>query len=572
MISEVELRDGGALIRYNTLGAAGRGVGSALAGLSGREETPFAMLGIMLDVSRNMVFTVPALRRIFRRLALLGYNTVLLYSEDTYELPDEPYFGYQRGRYSAAEIRLADDIAAGLGIELVGCIQTLGHLGQILRWESSYGRIRDTAQVMMVDEPGTAKLVGKMLDFWSANLRSRRIHVGMDETHDLGRGRYLDRNGYVSGFELFNRQLAMVNEACLARGLRPMIWSDMYFRLGNRRQAYYDLGSVIPDEVRAAIPRNVQLVYWDYYNLNQDFYEKFIQMHRDLGFDPLMGAGVWIWTRLWHDYEHSRKANRACLAACRSKNVREVFFTMWGDDGAICHFDSAWTGLTLAAEMAFGSEEEDRLARRFEAVTGGDWRLNLVPTRFNRNWNPDGQGFVSAMAMFWDDPLTGLAWNQLETCCAGAAEILLEDYRAIRGALAEHRTENRAGNLDYAWRLADFLAKKVELRRDLVAAYEKGDRAALAALRDGRIAEVLAAYDAFTALFREQWFAVAKPFGFDTMQRRMAGARERWVELARRLGEYLDGEMPLPELEAKPGKIGQRMVLYGDAACASTII
>lgn len=78
LVSEVEFRGGDALVRYNTVSAAGRGVGSVLAGIAGREETPFTMLGIMLDLSRNMVFTVPALKKLFQRLALLGYNTVFL--------------------------------------------------------------------------------------------------------------------------------------------------------------------------------------------------------------------------------------------------------------------------------------------------------------------------------------------------------------------------------------------------------------------------------------------------------------------------------------------------------------
>ena len=40
-----------------------------------------------------------------RRLALLGYNAAMLYTEDTYALPDEPYFGFLRGAYTAAELR-----------------------------------------------------------------------------------------------------------------------------------------------------------------------------------------------------------------------------------------------------------------------------------------------------------------------------------------------------------------------------------------------------------------------------------------------------------------------------------
>lgn len=571
LISEVELNAAGALIRYNTVSAAGRGVGSALAGIAGREETPFTMLGIMLDLSRNMVFTVPALKKLFQRLALLGYNTVFLYCEDTYELPGEPFFGYMRGRYTAEEIRTADDIAHELGIELIGCIQTLGHMAQVLRWTGSYHQIRDTGSVMMVDEAKTAELVGKMLDFWGANLRSRRIHVGMDETHDLGRGRYMDIHGYVPGFELFNRQLNMVNEACQSRGLNPIIWSDMYFRLGNPNQAYYDLNSVIPAEVKAAIPRDVQLVYWDYYCVDQDFYEKFIEMHRDLGFNPLMGAGIWIWSRLWYDHGHSMAANRACLNACRRKNLRELFFTMWGDDGAICHFDSAWTGLVAASDMAFGFEDEERSARRYQALTGADYRLNLVPDLFNRKFHNGSH--VTGMATLWDDPLLGLAWRNLENFGENVADSLLADYRAIMDKLADHRGENGGGNLNYAWTVAHLLYLKLKLRQDLVAAYGGRDQAALARLKDVAVPEVLAAYDEFRILFRAQWLANAKTFGLEALQHRMAGGRERLVELGRRLGEYLDGSAAtIPELDAESGKTPQRMVLYCDAAHASAII
>ena len=352
--SEVEYTAGGAIIRYNTLSAALRGVGSAVSGISGRQSTSFTMLGIMLDLSRNQVFTLEALKKMFKRLALLGYNTIFLYCEDTYELPGEPAFGMMRGRYTAADIRAMDDAASAVGIELIGCMQTLGHMQQILRWTGAYGQIRDTASVMRVDAPETHKLIGKMLDFWRDNLRSRRIHVGMDETHDLGRGRYMDENGYKNGFSLFTEQLNLVNKACQERGLQPMIWSDMFFRLGNPKQEYYDLNSKIPAEVRAQIPENVQLVYWDYYHEEQQFYEDFIDMHRDLGGEPLMGAGIWIWSHLWYASEFSGAMNRACINGCRNKNLKEIFFTMWGDDGAICHWDSAWTGLTEAADLSYG--------------------------------------------------------------------------------------------------------------------------------------------------------------------------------------------------------------------------
>ncbi len=569
LVSEVVFEPGGAVIRYNQLCAAGRGVGSALAGIAGRESTPFTMIGIMLDLSRNLVFTVPALKKLFQRLALLGYNTVFLYCEDTYELPGEPCFGMMRGRYTAAEIRTADDIAAGLGIELIGCIQTLGHMAQALRWTTAYAKIRDTASVMMVDAPETAALIAKMLDFWQANLRSRRIHVGMDETHDLGRGRYLDQKGYVNGFELFNRQLEMVNAACCERGLAPMIWSDMFFRLGNPNQSYYDLNSVIPDAVKKRIPENMRLVYWDYYCVDQDFYEKFIAMHRELGSEPLMGAGVWIWSRLWYDAKWSAQTNRACLGACRKMGLKEIFFTMWGDDGAICHFDSAWTGLTEASDLCFGIDDAAVTAKRYQALTGSDYELNRLPGLLHRE---NVQGSNTDMAIFWDDLLLGLGWHNLIVADPKLPESLIEEYQMILDRLAPHRDDCGGGNLDYAWRLTAFLLAKLIFRKNFVAAYAAQDRALLAELQNRALPELVRLFDEFTAAFRAQWLANGKVFGLETMQHRMGGQRERLLETGRRIGEYLNGQSKLPELEEPYAEKPERMAIYCDMASGSVMI
>ena len=85
-------------------------------------------LGVMLDCSRGAVYTVEALKKYIDVLAKMGYNSLQLYTEDTYEIKEEPYFGYMRGRYSADELRQLDSYAASKGIELIPCIQTLAHL------------------------------------------------------------------------------------------------------------------------------------------------------------------------------------------------------------------------------------------------------------------------------------------------------------------------------------------------------------------------------------------------------------------------------------------------------------
>lgn len=57
-------------------------------------------LGVMLDCSRNAVMNLPSLKKLIDIMADLDYNTLMLYTEDTYEVDNQPYFGYLRGRYS----------------------------------------------------------------------------------------------------------------------------------------------------------------------------------------------------------------------------------------------------------------------------------------------------------------------------------------------------------------------------------------------------------------------------------------------------------------------------------------
>ena len=61
--------------------------------------------GVMLDMSRNAVMRPSEVKNFARIIKSFGYNMIQLYTEDTYEVDGEPYFGYLRGRYSKQEIR-----------------------------------------------------------------------------------------------------------------------------------------------------------------------------------------------------------------------------------------------------------------------------------------------------------------------------------------------------------------------------------------------------------------------------------------------------------------------------------
>ena len=576
-VSRVIRSTGEVLVEYNSVAAAARGVGSALAKLEGEETTPFKMLGIMLDVSRNMVMKVDHLKLWFRRLSLSGYNLVMLYTEDTYQLPGEPFFGYMRGGYSIDEIKELDAYAKKLGIELVGCIQTLGHLEQIIRWHGAYGKISDTAKVLMVDEPKTYELIDKMIAFWSEALDSRRIHIGMDETHDLGRGKFIDYHGFEAPFELFNRHLGKVNEICKKHGVAPLIWSDMYFRLSNPEQNYYDFTSPIPESVQKKIPKNVQLVYWDYYNDRQEHYTDFIEGHRQFGRLPIVASGIWTWSKLWYDHHKTRSTVPPCVNACRQTGVRELIFTMWGDDGGFCHWESASAGLAFAAECVYHTEPDNtRIARRFKAVAAADYGLvTRISAMEGYHRLADGYEFrVRAAVLLYDDPLLRIA---LRGYRQAIPEVAAERHAVFLRLLEELKTAgSRSGeiNLDLARAVLTALERKMYYHLELDAAWPVRDRKRLARLSREVLPELAAAIEAYAAELRREWLKAARPFGLEVQQIRLAGAVARARETALRIDEFLSGSIPtIPELEAAPEPPWPyEPIPYAQVATASSIL
>jgi len=560
----IERNGADVLVRYGVGSDALRAVGSLMAGLDGDERSCFSTMGIMLDCSRNAVMRVEHFKGWLRRLALLGYNMAMLYTEDTYEIPGEPWFGYQRGAYTAAELREIDDYADALGIEMIPCIQVLGHLEQVLKWPA-YLEVSDDRSVLLIDEPKTYELIDKMLAQCSDVFRSRQIHLGMDECWSLGLGRYVRRFGYVPGWELFLRHLEKVAELCAAHGLEPMLWSDMFFRLGATGEPNVDYNSeaVVPPEILARVPKSLRMVYWEYEQLEKDVYVNWIARHREFGSEPILATALAMANMLWLGGGRHR-ALTAGIAACREAELKEMFVCMWGDDGACSDFDSALSGLTFVAEKAYACDaDEGALARRFAAVCGGDYAAATTACDINAL-------DMSAASVLWDDPLLGMYLAQRRDVLAEAGQ----HYEDLARKLAPHADDRRAGDLNHARLIAEALAVKLRMTERLTDAYSRSDRAALAELRED-IPEVTKALRALLTSFRAMWMRHNKPQGFEVIQIRFAGLIERYGELSQRLGEYLSGTVEtIDELDANlpgppPGGGGGR---YRGLATGSCIL
>ena len=526
-----------------------------------QEKANFDMMAVMIDCSRNGVMKVEHLKAWLRRIALMGFNGLTLYTEDTYEVPGEPYFGYLRGRYTTAELQELDSYASALGVEMFPCIQTLAHLKQVLKWET-YKEIQDTPDILLVGEEKIYELLEKMITAASKPFRSKRIHIGMDEAHGLGTGQYREKHGERRRFDIMNEHLQRVVETCKQYGLHPMIWSDMYFRLGSKTGDYYDRNSLIPQDAIARIPEGVSLVYWDYYHTDYDFYAEWIDRHRTLKRDLIVAPGAWTWNRFWTLLPHAFATIEPCMRACKDKDVRDILLTLWGDDGAECDFESALPALQLCAEHAYSEEVNSELLRRnFRAICGADFdlwvkasELDAVPGLVD----PVENAVNLSKWLLWDDPLLGLWRSQLgnfplKEHYAELAQVLFTAAKQPDPRKTPHLTGSgkMSQSLNHAAQLARALSLKCNLREKLREAYNRKDFGQLQKYLDEDIPSLESEVEKFWRSHRALWMRNRKPFGWEVLELRYGGLIARLETLRERIEMFVHGECDsIPEFEA----------------------
>ncbi len=501
----------------------------------------------MIDCSRNGVPNIRSLKDFALTLSEMGYDSLMLYTEDTYTVAGEPYFGYMRGRYRPEEIRELDAYCASLGIELIPCIQTLAHLGSIFRW-SDYAKINDCDDILMIDDDRTYELIDNMIRSVSGMFSSRRLHIGMDEAYYVGLGKYHMRHGETDRYEILLRHLNRVNGIAKKYGMTAMMWDDMFFRIAYGASRVVDRKVEFPDSVRELIPDGVGMVTWDYYSEMQSAYENELGSAAGLTENSWFAGGVWVWGGLTPKNRMSIRRNRMAVDACRKTGVRRFMVTLWGDDGAECPYTAALPGLMDAASYAAGMSE-DEMKERFREITGADYDmfldLDLPNLIYGEDPDAPGKGTAFSKICLYDDCFCGIALPSYKD----AGPDICREYAARLADDAES-----AGKYAYLFECASslcaVLAAKIGLCRRTRELYAAGDRKGLADLAlsgYGRCSEAVAD---FYSAFRKQWMTVNKSFGFDVQDARLGGLRQRIDSCAEALRDYASGSIgAIDELE-----------------------
>ena len=553
----VDFREKRAVITYRSPVHFFRGLGHLLETLAEnktelclREECFFTSNGPMFDVSQgNAVIRPEILKGFLRKMALMGLNTLMLYCEDSYDVPSQPYFGYMRSRYSHQQMKELDDYAALFGIEMIPCIQTLAHLNCVLKWKV-YKDFSEDMDTLLVGDERTYDFLEQIIRAASAPFRTKRIHIGMDEAMMLGQGNYLKKNGLVPKAQILKEHLERVMAITRRLGLKPMMWSDMFLRALSEKGDDYYSDAAVSEEVKNAVPEDVTLVYWDYYHDTPEFYEKYVQKHRIFG-EPVFAGGIWTWMGYGPNYAKTLKTTHPALTACKNTGVKEILATVWGDNGTECSVLATLPMLQVFAEHGYRREEpsEELLRRRFAFICKGNYddflllqRLDEAPGVPEGNWRDHN----FSKALMWQDILSGLADHNFDGLPLNA------HYEALASSLAQRCPScgEYASFFAMNRELCRVLSRKAEAGLRLRRAYLNKDEETLKDYASRLLPELRERVIALKNSHREHWFSLYLPLGWDIYDMRYGALLARIDSAVWELERYLDGELPsLPELE-----------------------
>lgn len=501
------------------------------------QNNKFKRFGIMLDCSRNAVMRVPEVKKLIDNMSAMGYNAVMLYTEDTYEIDNQPYFGYLRGRYSQKELKEIDAYAAEKGMEFIPCIQTLAHLNALMHWPQ-YMDMRDCDDILCVGDENVYKLIEDMFASFDKVLSGRIVNIGMDEAYLMGRGRYMDINGVCDRTEILINHLKKVAEIAAKYNFTLLMWSDMFFRLVTG--THYGEGELNP-EIRNMIPENVRLVYWDYNKCDEEYFASLIKRHQAIGDDIWFASGAHTWHGFTPWSSYAIEANITAVKACIENGVENYFVTMWGDNGGECSRYSAMPALFSAAEFAKGNFDMESIKEKFTEMFKLDFDkfmlLELPDTPNSEgNVNPDKY-------MLYSDPFLGI-WDVTVRDGDAAA------YKKCAERLAQIPEEYEYSYIfDSQRALCELLAVKYELGRNTRKAYLSGSREELEKLLP-QYDLILTKLEEFYTVFEKQWMKENKPHGFDVQDIRLGALERRIRHCRQRLEQYINGGITaIEELE-----------------------
>ena len=495
------------------------------------------------DLSRGPFPTLAFQKHQLEVFAAHKVNLYSPYFESNLEYSADPLAAPPGGALTRDEAKELVAFATPLHIMIVPEQEAFGHVHHVLEYEK-YADVAETphGNVIAPGQTGSLPLIVSWFTQIVANFPSPFLHIGADETFDLGLGRTkpdIDKRGLGPAYANF---LSSIHTALAPLHRRLIFWGD--------------IGDSDPSAI-PGIPKDMIAVPWVYGH--KDSYDADILPFKKQGLETWVAPGDSNWRQVYPVERIALDNISGFIAAGQRLGSTGELTTIWNDDGEGL-YNQDWFGTLFGAAAGWQSGKID--ATPYEASFG--------PSFYGDKTGRINQAMAEIIAAedlidvsndtFWLDPWSPAGIAKADKLRPNLSAARLHAERAIElieTALATDpslREKDSLRAMELGARRIDFIGLKFQLSdemRDLYAqAYDlqhdrKKDSTTENLLynissMNGRCQDLRDGFSLLKNLYRDSWLVENRPYWIDNVLVRYDLQTQLWQKRGQDIDILID--------------------------------
>jgi hypothetical protein len=515
--------------------------------------------GIDDDLSRGPFPTLAFQKHQIQTFAAYKINLYSPYFEHTVQYAADPLAAPPGSSLTRAESQELAAFAARYHIMIVPEQEAFGHLHHVLQYEE-HTDLAETphGHVLAPGALGTQPLILSWFTQLSQDFPSPFLHVGADETDELGTGRTkadVDKRGLGPVYAGF---LSEIHTTLAPLNRRLLFWGDV---------ATSDPSAI------AHLPKDMIAIPWIYWHL--DNYDSNILPFKQAGMETWVAPGDANWNLVYPNGASALDNIQGFVAAGQRLGSTGELLTVWNDDGEGL-FNQDWFGVLFGAATAWqpGTSDIPAYQRAFGHTFFGDSSGKIDQAQQELM---TAETFIDPSDdYFWIDPWTpagqAIATKLRPKLHEGRlhAENALKLLQQVRAENPGLRESAALDAMELGARRLDLIGLKFQLSDEMATAYARAyslaqsakdnpKQAAQArdlldsiASNNGRCQDLRDAYSMIKNLYSKSWLAENRPYWLDNVLVRYDLHIQLWQKRGDDINTLIDAwqdNKPLPNPE-----------------------
>ncbi|HEX4311617.1 MAG TPA: glycoside hydrolase family 20 zincin-like fold domain-containing protein [Acidobacteriaceae bacterium] len=532
-----------------------------LAGAAIRDWPAMRWRGVHDDLSRGPVPTLEFQKKQIRTFAAYKLNVYSPYFENTMQYASNPLPALPGGSISADDAKALVEYAKRYHVTIIPEQEAFGHLHKVLTWQQ-YAPLAEipNGAVLAPGQVGSMQLITQWFDELAGIYPGPFLHVGADETFELGQGQTADEVKQRGLGAVYIDFLSGIHQALMPLHRRLLFWGDVAMKS--------------PDLV-TKLPHDMIPVAWEY-DPHPEGFQRWLDPYTKAGMETWVSPGVNNWNRVWPDYDMALRNIQGFVADGQRAGSTGMLNTIWNDDGEGLFLED-WYGVLFGAAAGWqaGASDIAQFQRDYGAVFHGDatGKIDEAQQALIAAHQALGRAGLSDArdAHFWVDPWSPSGQQSADKIRPVSAEVRLDAERALT-LIAQARTAEPLREtetldaIDLGARRIDFLALKFQIADQVADAYrrlydgQKTPDIATHTSRDlwnlagvnGLCEDLRDGYSYLGARFSDVWLTENRPFWLNIVSARYGSAAELWAERGAKIAAARDQwnqhhTLPAPE-------------------------